>query len=200
MFTGIIEAVSQVISCQKGRMTVERPKIFKEIVPGQSVSVNGACLSLVEYSKNAMGFDVVPETFTRTNLGRAEKVNLERALRADGRFEGHIVTGHIEGRTKLLKRENVALGEWFTFSLPREFSGFIVEKGSITLNGISLTIGELKSGEFSVAIIPHTLQMTNFAFLRSGEEVNVELDILAKYCLELLSRRTGKNVVSEPKI
>jgi len=181
MFTGIIESTAEVLSRTQTGLTIARPQEFSELKMGQSIAVNGACLSVSAYNKDSISFDVVPETFARTNLGAVELVNLERALSVQGRFEGHIVSGHIDQVSKLLKREKELSGELFTFELPAALEKFLVEKGSITLNGISLTIAILTDDTFSIAIIPQTLEWTNLGLLEEGDAVNVEVDIMGKY-------------------
>ncbi len=181
MFTGIIESTAEVISFHDGVLKIKRPKQFIDLAKGQSIAVNGACLSVVSFSDTKMCFEVVPETLQKTNLSESKKVNLERAMRANGRFEGHIVLGHVDETITLLHREKEELGEKFTFELPKEFQKYIVQKGSITLNGISLTVADVKENSFLIAIIPHTLKHTNLCDLQAGETVNVETDIFAKY-------------------
>ncbi len=127
-----------------------------------------------------MRFDIVPETFARTNLETAEQINLERALSAVGRFEGHVVLGHVDATAELLKRQPEGDGERWRFHIPPAVAPFSVEKGSITLNGISLTIAACNDSEFDIALIPTTLTMTNFAALTVGDKVNVEADYFAK--------------------
>ena len=155
--------------------------MFKELKNGQSIAVNGACLSVIDFSSADIRFDVVPETFRRTNLKDSQRVNLERAMPIDGRFEGHIISGHVDITTQLLERKKEGEGERFVFHLPEEISAFVVEKGSITVNGVSLTVASVSANAFHIAVIPHTLHCTNLGDLQIRDEVNVEADIMAKY-------------------
>lgn len=180
MFTGIIEATAKIINRNESGIIVSRPEKFTDITVGQSIAVNGACLTVVEFKDDSLWFDVVPETFRRTNLGIAETVNLERALAANGRFEGHVVLGHVDAIMPLISRAREGNGERFIFRLPPELSPYFTEKGSVCLNGISLTIADLDSEKFSIAVIPHTLEETNFKLLKIGDEVNVEAEYFAK--------------------
>lgn len=180
MFTGIIETTAKLLDKNLNQIIIEKPKIFTDIKIGQSISVNGACLTVTKTDSNKIQFDVVPETFMRTNLGKAKIVNLERAMPANGRFEGHIVQGHVDGKIKLLKKIKEGKGERFVFEKPLEKDQYFVQKGSITLNGISLTIAKDNKDTFEVAIIPHTLNETNFAEIQEQDEINFECDIIAK--------------------
>ncbi len=184
MFTGIIESTAKVLNCNEGSLVLRRPTIFTQLTIGQSIAVNGACLSIVRFDSDSMTFDVVPETFTRTNLSTACVVNLERAMPANGRFEGHIVLGHVDGTAECVNRKKEGNGERFVFSLPRTIAPFVIEKGSITINGISLTIASASDEMFEIAVIPHTLEVTNLGTLQKGDLVNVEADYLGKLLLE----------------
>lgn len=181
MFTGIIEATAKVINKTNTGITIEKPAIFDDIKIGQSIGLNGTCLTVTKFDNEKMSFDVVPETFEKTNLDEAEIVNLERAMPANGRFEGHIVQGHVDGKIKLLERKKEGEGERFIFEKPKEKDKYFVQKGSITLNGISLTIAKDNANTFEVAVIPHTIKETNFKSIKEGDEVNFECDILAKF-------------------
>lgn len=181
MFTGIIEALAPVQKFAAHQLVIARPENFETLAKGQSIAVNGACLSVIDFSATEMCFEVVPETCDRTNLKSAKMVNLERAMPADGRFEGHVVSGHVDSTTTLLRREKVVAGEYFTFSCPESIQPFMVQKGSITINGVSLTIANLSATEFSIALISHTLTKTNLRLLQNGDTVNLEADMMAKY-------------------
>lgn len=182
MFTGIVETLAPIVpDSEAPLLTIQRPEIFTDIHLGQSISVSGACLSVIEFSEKFITFDVVPETLARTNLEAAAYANLERAMPVDGRFEGHVVSGHIDTTIKLLEQKKEKTGEWWTFELPEKYAHLVVEKGSITLNGISLTVAAVSDATFSVALIPHTLNHTNLCLLKLGESVNMETDLMAKY-------------------
>lgn len=180
MFTGIIEASADILTKTDVGIVVARPKIFSTLHKGQSIAINGACLTLMRFSENEMEFDVVPETFARTNLGSATIVNVERALAANDRFEGHVVQGHVDGTTKLIDEQQETLGKRLRFALPKELSPFFIEKGSVCVNGVSLTLASVASDTFDIALIPHTLQETNLGVIHIGDTVNIEADIFAK--------------------
>ncbi len=188
MFTGLIEEVGTVSELRKtskeARLTVECNRIAGETAIGDSISVNGVCLTVIEILGNKLTFDVSSETLKRTNIGSlksGDKVNLERALQVGGRLGGHIVQGHIDTTTKITAIKREQKGFIFQFQLPQDFKHLIVEKGSIAIDGVSLTIANVKSSSFSVAVIPHTYENTNLRFRKPGDKVNVELDIIGKY-------------------
>lgn len=179
MFTGIVEAVAEIKNRTDGSLILERPPGFDDIRIGSSICVSGACLSIVKFDETSIGFDVHEETWSRTKLGSlnvGDDVNLERAMKADGRFEGHIVQGHIDGAGEVC-----GAGPMLTIKYPTPLKNLIVEKGSIAIDGVSLTICEVDSEKFSVAIIPHTLEFTTLGKLKTGDKVNLEADILGKY-------------------
>lgn len=180
MFTGIIENSAKLLKRTDTSITIKRPENFTKLTIGQSIANNGACLSVTKYDDTSISFDVVPESFARTNLASAELINLERAMTANGRFEGHIVLGHVDGVVELLKKKPEGEGERLTFSAPDTLKPFLTEKGSITLNGVSLTIASVSEKNFDVAIIPQTLEKTNFHALKTGDMVNYEADYFAK--------------------
>jgi riboflavin synthase len=193
MFTGIIEGQGQVRSLVDGVLTLEGISGF-ENDPwkiGESVAVNGCCLTVVS-SNDGLTFDLSPETLARTSLGELKtgsKVNLERAMRADGRFGGHIVQGHVDATgtvVAITPKDNATI---FRFRAPREFDLYLIDKGSITVDGISLTIVDLRDSEFDVWVIPHTLQETNLGERQPGDKVNLEFDLIAKYVERLTSNR-----------
>jgi len=185
MFSGIIEKVAKA-RYSRGKLYVEK---VLNVNLGDSVAVNGACLTVSEI-RDLIIFDVGEETLKRTNLAKAKLVNLERALKFGDRIDGHLVTGHVDGTLKLrrvLKRGNTY---WLSFEMPKIRFG-IVEKGSIALNGISLTIAKVEKSQFWVQVIPYTWENTNLKFLKVGEEVNYEIDIVARYLKGILGDRYG---------
>jgi riboflavin synthase len=196
MFTGIVEAVGTVMRMGEStpgayRLEVESP-IASEIEIGDSLSINGVCLTVVTQSANRLGFDLLAETVRRSNLGDlrlGDLVNLERAMAAMGRFDGHIVQGHVDVAAKLLAIEPVGQDHRMEIELPREFALYVVFKGSIAVNGVSLTVAELHEDRFVNWIIPHTWSVTNFHRLRPGGRVNLEFDLIAKYVERLLARQ-----------
>jgi len=189
MFTGLVEALGTVQSVSPdgagGRhLVVAEPAIAPELAVGESIAVNGACLTVVEFDPATFRFQAGPETLLRTNLGElvpGNRVNLERSLRLNDRLGGHIVTGHIDATGRVLERHRQ--GDWETvwFSCPPELSCQMVSKGSVAVDGISLTLVEVAADRFSVALIPHTLQRTTLGFRQAGDLVNLESDLLAKY-------------------
>jgi riboflavin synthase len=191
MFTGIIETTAEVLSRTSGGLVLARPAFFKDLKKGSSVCVSGACLTVTKLTAKSMAFDVVPETWRRTTLGTLEEgnvVNLERALPATGRFDGHIVQGHVEGVgiVRAVSRQRSAVS--ITIALPSSLLPSVVSKGSIALDGVSLTVAAVKGNACTVALIPETLQRTTLGLLKKGSRVNVETDILARFTRPVRSR------------
>jgi len=198
VFTGIVEglgSIAGVVSHGKGLKFSIRPDFpLEDPKVGESIAVNGVCLTATAISEKQFTADVSPETLSRTTLGELQKgsrVNLERAVRPSDRLGGHIVSGHIDtvGRVKQVQRE----GDFtiFTFSIPDILDKYIIEKGSIAIDGISLTVNSCWRGGFSVAIIPHTAQQTTMGFRKGGDKVNIEVDVIGKYIEKLLT--AGRN-------
>ncbi|RKQ63418.1 riboflavin synthase alpha chain [Thermovibrio guaymasensis] len=188
MFTGIVEEVGKVKGIKKGskssKLTIECRVVLEGTRVGDSIAVNGVCLTVVEIGRELLTFDVSYETLKRTTLSLlkpGENVNLERALRLGDRLGGHILQGHVDTTTKVTSIKREGEGYRFSFKLPKEYSHLVVEKGSIGIDGISLTVAELLPDSFSVAVIPHTFENTNLKFKRSGSLVNLEFDIIGKY-------------------
>ena len=194
MFTGLVEAVGRVVSVE-GRqggslLSVERPALFADVRPADSVAVSGVCLTAVSSAdRQRLEFDVSPETLSRSTLGRlrpGDRVNLERAMAADGRFGGHIVAGHVDATTRLEKVHRTGDFWTYTFALDAAWARYVVEKGSVALDGISLTVASLAERSFDAAVIPWTAERTTLGDRRAGDPVNVEVDILGKYVERLL--------------
>ncbi|MCR4645414.1 MAG: riboflavin synthase [Oscillospiraceae bacterium] len=192
MFTGIIEEIGHISRIQKGgtacTLTVSASRVLTDVRIGDSIAVNGICLTVCRFDAGSFSADVMPETMRRTNLGSlsaGSAVNLERAMAAGGRFGGHIVSGHIDGTgtVRNLRREENAV--WVTIAAPDEILRYIVEKGSIAIDGISLTVAAVTAQDFSVSIIPHTGSETTLLARKPGDAVNLECDILAKYVEKL---------------
>lgn len=188
MFTGLIRELSALRAFNRSgnvyRLEAASDIIAKDAVIGDSVSVNGVCLTLTEKGRGVLVFDVMEETVRRTALASikaGDKINLEDSIRAGGPLGGHFVLGHVDCVGKIKKIENAG-GEYvIDIEFPAEFSHLVVEKGSVALDGISLTVGEAVCGNFKVYIIPHTLKATNLSSRRSGDAVNIEFDIIGKY-------------------
>jgi len=196
MFTGLIEEVGSVIAVRASdrgtQLRIAAPRIAKKISTGDSVAVNGCCLTLSSHRGDQLTFDLLEETIGRTNLKVLQPdtpINLERALSADGRFGGHLIQGHIDCTSPILAFEERAGDHRLEVQLPAEFAHYVVTKGSIAMNGISLTVAEVLPESFVVWIIPHTKRHTNLDRAKAGDLMNLEFDILAKYVERMLSRR-----------
>lgn len=188
MFTGIIETMAVVKERTDTQLVVERPSEFDDIKIGSSIAVCGACLSVVSFDKDSMTFDIVSETFKCTKLGSlkvGDKVNLERAMKTSDRFEGHVVQGHIEsvGVVKCRSGEVVV-------KVPDALLKYIIPKGSISFDGVSLTVASIEGNSVTVALIPHTLEQTTLGVLKDGDKVNIETDVMAKHAHQLLLSTT----------
>ncbi len=200
MFTGIIEAIGTVTEMRPAgnaiRLRVAAPGLFADApaVLGESVAVNGVCLTVSEIDARAVRFDVVPETIRRSKLNAlraGDPVNLERAMRPTGRFGGHFVQGHVDGVGTVRSVQRAGESYLLTVQAPAEVLEFVVEKGSITIDGVSLTIAHLSSDAFSVALVPHTLSATTLGRLKVGDVVNLEADLIGKYVAQMVARHTG---------
>jgi riboflavin synthase len=193
MFTGIIEHAGTIDAIQVredgARLVVDAGPVADEARLGDSVAVNGVCLTVVESRDGRLAFDAVLETLSRTSLGALKecaRVNLERPLRAGGRFDGHIVQGHVDGTAVLDSVTPEGNGYRLRYKPPPELLRYVVKKGSICVDGISLTVAALGPEWFEVAIIPHTWNVTNLRERQSGDRANIEVDVLAKYVERLL--------------
>ncbi|HYO85155.1 MAG TPA: riboflavin synthase [Dermatophilaceae bacterium] len=205
MFTGIVEELGEVVAVDHGgRSAVIRirgPLVVADAVPGASIAVNGVCLTVVEHTDTDFTVDVMAETLQRSSLGSAtpgSPVNLERAMPATGRFGGHIVQGHVDATALILSREPGDRWEVVSIELPAQLARYVVEKGSITVDGVSLTVSAVSPGtpdwaglrdasSFSVSLIPTTLALTTLGRKGPGEAVNLEVDVLAKYVERMLA-------------
>ncbi len=205
MFTGIIEEMGEVLGIKRteigqvrhvvssrtsGEISLQAGRVLEGTRPGDSIAVNGVCLTVAKILPDGFVADVMPETLRRTNLGMlspGSSVNLERAMAADGRFGGHIVTGHIDGTgtIRAARREENAV--WITVDAPRHILDLIVEKGSVAIDGVSLTAAELTEHNFSVSLIPHTGERTILLSKKAGDPVNLENDVIGKYIQKLIT-------------
>lgn len=198
MFTGIVEEIGTVADIRRSAtncmLSVDATNVMEDLHIGDSMAVNGICLTVVDFDRRRFTVDVMNETWRRTSLGvlrHGSGVNLERALPVNGRFGGHIVTGHIDGTGSIssVRREGNAV--WYRIAARNEILEGIVEKGSIAVDGISLTVAEVTERDFSVSIIPHTLAQTVLGEKRVGGVVNLENDVLGKYVRNMMTTRTG---------
>jgi riboflavin synthase len=205
MFTGIIEEVGKVIAIEvhgeKRRVTVTCSKLLPELKQGDSISVSGVCLTAVDLAKNSFTADLAQETWTRTSFSRLKQgavVNLELPMRANGKFDGHIVQGHVDGTGTLVSLAPVKGGNDFqlTIRVPSELTRYIVAKGSLAIEGISLTVAAIDGVEVRVAIIPHTAEVTNLGSLVSGDPLNLEVDVIAKYVEKMIAPEKARSSIT----
>jgi riboflavin synthase len=196
MFTGIIEELGKVKAIQvlpdAIRLTIEGPLVVSDVNRGDSISVSGACLTAVEHDATSFTADVMQETLKLTSLDGiqvGDPVNLERAMTAATRFGGHVVLGHVDGVGEVISREPSENWEWVRVSVPKELMKYVVLKGSITLDGISLTVNELGEDWVGLSLIPETLSLTTLGSKEPGSKVNVEVDVMAKHIERLIEAR-----------
>ena len=194
MFTGIVEhlgTVASIVETATGRRLVVEGEGLGDLPLGASIAVNGVCLTVVSTDRGSVALDVIPETLSRTNLGglvTGDSVNLERPMPASGRFDGHIVSGHVDAVGVVVSLESEADGAVvMEISVPPELTRYLVEKGSITVDGVSLTVAALTDDGFTVALIPHTLEITTLGLRAPRDTVNLEMDVLAKYVERLMT-------------
>ena len=208
MFTGIIEESGIVETVQTraagARLKVRCATVLSDMTEGSSIAVNGVCLTAIDLRPDSFSADMAPETLRRSNLGdlrAGSRVNLERPLAPTGRFSGHIVQGHVDGTGEFLGLESLG-GEnwWLRIRVPSELDRYLVHKGSITIDGISLTIAALESDVLSVTIIPHTYRNTTLGGYRAGARVNLECDVLAKHVEKLLAKMDMKHPLTLEKL
>ncbi len=201
MFTGIVEEVGRIARIEQNgenrRIVIEAVEAPKELKPGHSVAVSGVCLTALDITETTFAADLAPETWVRTSFSRitpGARVNLELPLKADGRMGGHIVQGHVDGVGKLIGFERIPDSEmfWLHVEIPVDMEKYLVYKGSISIEGISLTVAKLDGLRCTVAIIPHTVEMTNLGTLKPGDPVNLEADIVAKYLEKWFKQRENE--------
>lgn len=200
MFTGIIEEVGKIKNIQGGtnyKLTIAASKILEDIHLGDSIAVNGICLTAISWDKSSFTVDVMKETLERTSLHRLRAgsfVNLERALAANGRFGGHIVSGHIDGTGEIINIRRDANAVWYKIKTSEKIMEFIIEKGSIAIDGISLTVAKVDRSTFYVSVIPHTLENTILLRKKTGDIVNLENDIVGKYIKSFTDKNSNSTL------
>jgi len=205
MFTGIVEEVGRVTRIEQHgenrRITIAAENAPRELKSGHSVAVSGVCLTALDIKPGSFCADLAPETWVRTSFSRMHEgalVNLELPMKADGRFGGHIVQGHVDGVGKLIALERIADSEnwWLRIELPRDVEKYTVYKGSVCIEGISLTVAKLEDGVCTIAIIPHTVEMTNLNSLNPGDPVNLEADLIAKYVEKMMTGEPAESTLT----
>ena len=192
MFTGIVEEIGTINSLVNNVLTIQAEKVLADIKLGDSISVNGACLTVIDFTESKFSVDLAPETLRRTafgNLNPDDTVNLERALAANDRFGGHMVQGHVDATGRVISIRNEGDSSIFRISNPKRLKPYLVEKGFIAVDGISLTIVKVFTSSFTLSVIPYTRINTNLRDQRIGGKVNLEVDILAKYVENLMAQR-----------
>ena len=196
MFTGIIERTIKVLDASDSpnlrRLTLANP--WTDLRPGESIAINGCCLTVAQFQKDTLSFDVIRETLDKTNLGTlkpADSVNVERSLKIGDRLDGHYVQGHIDGRATLLESRATGNDHRLQIEAPPELSEYLIPKGSVAIDGISLTLASVNGNIFQVALIPTTLQLTTLGSRQPGWQFNLETDILSKTVISWLARRQG---------
>ena len=209
MFTGLVEEVGTVISIVENggnhRITIQAPQAAKELKEGNSIAVSGVCLTALDIKPNTLCADLAKETWTRTSFSRiteGAQVNLELPLKVDARMGGHIVQGHVDGTGRLAGLEPIANADdfWMHIDIPEDLQKYVVFKGSIAVEGISLTVANLEGLRLTIAIIPHTIKMTNLQSLKPGDPVNIETDIVAKYLEEWTKRDEQSNALTMERL
>lgn len=209
MFTGIIEEVGRITKIghqgENRRVTIAADNLSNELQTGNSIAVSGVCLTALNIEPTSFSADLAPETWNRTSFSRLQEgtlVNLELPMKADGRFGGHVVQGHVDGVGKLIVLERIADSEnwWLHIELPPDVERYTVFKGSVCIEGISLTVAKLENGHCSVAIIPHTVEMTNLKSLRAGDSVNLEADLIAKYVEKMMSYKATSSAITVERL
>lgn len=195
MFTGIVETTTPILEKTDEGLVLARPDTFSDLKMGSSICVSGACLSVVGMDEQMMAFDVVPETWKKTKLGslsEKDHVNLERSMRGDDRFEGHIVQGHVEGVGEVIANGEMG-GEWLLhIQVPKELLPMVIPKGSIAIDGVSLTVADIEGGICTIALIPHTLSVTTLGSLKQGHLVNLETDMFLRGLERMMMMRLGQ--------
>lgn len=196
MFTGLVEEkgiLKEKIPTGDGfQFEIQANKVLDDLTIGSSIAVNGCCLTVVKRTENTFSVDTIEETLNKTNLGvlkQGDKVNLERPLKADARLGGHFVLGHIDTTGRIEDVKELSNSHWMTISFPEKFKQFLIYVGSVAIDGVSMTVAELKDNKFSVGIIPHTWKETIFSEKKVGDTVNLEFDVLGKYVERIMNNK-----------
>ncbi len=195
MFTGIVEETGKVREVGADYLTVAAAKVLDGTRPGDSINVNGACLTVKRLTADSFSVDLMPETRRRTNLGRlhyGDPVNLERAMPAGGRFGGHLVQGHVDGTGSVMSVKPEEKAKLLTVSVPPELTRYIVPKGFVAVDGVSLTVVNCEDTSFTVSLVAFTMEHTTLGGKRPGDTVNIEVDIIGKYVEKLIARKSGE--------
>ena len=209
MFTGIIEEVGKITAVaqqdRSRRLTVSCSKLLVELKPGDSIAVSGVCLTAVGLGNHSFVADLAQETWTRTSFSRIDEgalVNLELPMRANGRFDGHIVQGHVDGTGKFIALDEIPGTDnfWLCIEIPPDSARYVIFKGSLSIEGISLTVAKIERTKVTVAIIPHTTEMTNLKSLKPGDPVNLEVDMIAKYVEKMMKGDSENSSITLEKL
>jgi riboflavin synthase len=209
MFTGIIEEVGRVAGivnrAGKRRLTVSASQVTGELKTGDSIAVSGVCLTAVEITPKTFAADLAEETWKRTSFSRIKKgalVNLELPMRLNERLGGHIVQGHVDGTGKLVALDQIGGGDdfWLQIEIPPELARYVIFKGSLSIEGISLTVAKIEGTRVGAAIIPHTVKMTNLKSLKAGDPVNLEVDVVAKYIEKMIRGESGNSALTVERL
>ncbi len=209
MFTGIIEEVGRIARIAKKnenrRLTVSASQLPKDLKKGDSIAVSGVCLTAVEIASQSFAADLADETWKRTSFSRIKKgalVNLELPMRADGRFGGHIVQGHVDGIGRFLALDRIPNADdyWLRIEIPPELARYVIFKGSLCIEGISLTVAKIEGTAVTVAIIPHTVKMTNLKSLKPGDPINLEVDMVAKYVEKMIRGESANSSLTVERL
>lgn len=205
MFTGIVEEVGKItefknVSERAIKLSIHAKKVITDVQLGDSIAVNGICLTVTQFSNTEFSVDVMPETVKATSLNDltvGSLVNLERSMKADGRFGGHFVTGHIDGIGKIVKKEQIENAVYYDISVPNQFMPYFIMKGSIAIDGVSLTIFGVSKNSITISLIPHTLNETILGEKEVGQIVNIECDVMAKHIYNQLTNYTNHQTEGE---
>jgi riboflavin synthase len=198
MFTGLIEETGKLLQKLKTgegyQLTFSGSKVMDDLEIGSSISVNGACLTVIRKDKNTFTIDAIEETLKKTSLGYLndnDKVNLERPLKADSRLGGHFVLGHVDTTGKIVDIKELSNSHFITISFPKEFNIYLIYVGSVAIDGVSMTVAELRENNFSIGVIPHTWEETIFSTKKPGDTVNLEFDVLGKYVERIMQGKAN---------